>query len=51
MSAAPLAFESLTPGSYLCYQTDQALYGWLRYNSLDAGSQSVNLDFRTWITP
>lgn len=51
MSEAPLAVESLTEGTYLCYQTDQALYGWLRYNSLDIVQQSVSLDFRTWTTP
>ncbi len=51
MSAAPMALESLSPGSYLCYQTDQALYGWLRYNSLDGVSQALSLDFRTWSIP
>ena len=51
MSAAPLALESLTTGAYLCYQTDQALWGWLRYNSLDVVQQSVSLNFRTWVSP
>lgn len=51
MSAATMALESLTQGSYLCYQTDQGLYGWLRYNSLDLVRQSVSLDFRTWESP
>ena len=51
MSAAPLALESLTAGIYLCYQTDQGLYGWLRYNSLDVVRQAINLDFRTWAAP
>jgi hypothetical protein len=51
MSAAPLALESLTVGSYLCYQTDQGLVGWLRYNSLDVVQQLATLDFYTWASP
>lgn len=51
MSAAPLALESLTEGTYLCYQTDQSLIGWLRYNSLDLVGQIVSLDFYTWVNP
>lgn len=51
MSAASLALDSLTPGTYLCYQTDQGLFGWLHYISLDLVRQSVSLDFRTWARP
>lgn len=51
MSAASLALDSLTTGTYLCYQTDQGLFGWLRYISLDMVRQSVSLDFRTWAAP
>lgn len=51
MSEAPLALESLTAGTYLCYQTDQALYGWLRYTSLEIVLQSVSLDYHTWTSP
>ena len=51
MSAASLALESLTAGTYLCYQTDQGLTGWLRYNSLDVVRQLVSLDFYTWVNP
>jgi septal ring-binding cell division protein DamX len=48
MSTAPLALESLPPGTYLCYQTDQNLIGWLRYNRLNADDGSAGFDYRTW---
>lgn len=47
-STAPLALESLSPGTYLCYQTDQSLLGWLRYNSLNVADSSAGFDYRTW---
>jgi hypothetical protein len=51
MSAAPIAVESLTPGTYLCYQTDQGSYGWLRYDAYKADNSSVNINFFTWAGP
>ncbi len=51
MSAAPIAVESLTPGTYLCYQTDQGSYGWLRYDAYKADNSSININFLTWVGP
>ena len=47
-SAAPLALESLPPGTYLCFQTDLGLNGWLLYTSLNLTDGSANLAYRTW---
>jgi len=47
-SAAPLALESLPAGTYLCFQTDQGLSGWLQYTSLDPSDGSADLVFNTW---
>jgi hypothetical protein len=48
MSSAPIAIESLSAGSYLCYRTDQGRPGWLRYNSIDAGDGSLSVNILTW---
>jgi hypothetical protein len=47
-SAASLALESLPSDTYLCYQTDQGLSGWLFYRSLNTADGSANLLYRTW---
>lgn len=51
MSGAPLALESFSTGTYLCYRTDAAHFGWLRYDSLNATDESASFDFRTWAIP
>jgi hypothetical protein len=51
MSAAPVAVESLSIGSYLCYRTDQGLAGWVRLAGLDAGDATLTLEFLTWTLP
>jgi hypothetical protein len=48
-STAPLALESLPPGTYLCFQTNENRNGWLRYNSLNASDSSADLYYRTWV--
>jgi hypothetical protein len=47
-SAASLALESLPGSTYLCYQTDPGLSGWLLYSSLNPADGSANLVYRTW---
>jgi hypothetical protein len=51
MSTASIALESLSPGVYLCFHSDSGYYGWLRYNELEAISESADLDFKTWAAP
>jgi hypothetical protein len=47
-SPAALALESLPAGTYLCYQTDQGLNGWLLYTSLNPSDGSASFVYRTW---
>jgi hypothetical protein len=51
MSNAPIAVESLTPGTYLCFETDQGSYGWLRYDAYNSDHSSININFFTWGGP
>lgn len=51
MSAAPIAAESLSTGTYLCYRTQEELPGWLRLNSFDTVNFSISIDFLTWAGP
>jgi hypothetical protein len=51
MSAAPLAVDSLTPGTYLCYRTSQGWLGRVRLVSLNSADFSINLDVLTWAVP
>lgn len=56
MSAAPIAVENLTPGTYLCYKTDQGSFGWLRYDAYvgttdTSTDASIKITFFTWATP
>ena len=51
MSTAPITLESLSSGVYLCSHSDAGHFGWIRYNGLDSGNESANLDFRTWAAP
>lgn len=51
MGTAPIAVESLSPGVYLCYRTNQGLPGWMRYSSLNLPDGSVTLDLLTWGLP
>lgn len=50
MSSAPIALESLTVQTYLCYRTGESRLGWLRYDGFNT-DQSVVLTFQTWAVP
>ena len=39
------------PGTYVCYRTDQGLYGWVRLIALDPGSAALSIQFLTWGRP
>lgn len=51
MSAAPIPMESLSPGTSLCYRTDQGRTGWLRYDSFDPENKLLGLTILTWAPP
>jgi hypothetical protein len=48
MSGAPLALDSLTPGTYLCVRTDALRPAWLRYVSLNSETGMLDLMYFTW---
>jgi hypothetical protein len=51
MSTAPIAVESLSPGAYLCYRTDQGAVGRVRLVALDPNNFTLTLDLLTWALP
>lgn len=50
-STAPIPVESLSPGIYLCYQTGDGRFGWLKYDSLDGSSGNLWIEIFTWAAP
>jgi len=48
MSAAPIAVESLSPGAFLCYRTDQSNPGWLQLSTLNTADFSIQVEILTW---
>jgi hypothetical protein len=48
MSSAPIAIESLSPGTYLCYLSNNGRFGRMRFVSLDNTSFTLTLDLLTW---
>ena len=51
MSPAPIALESLSTGTYLCYTTSQGRTGWARFSALDPTNFTLSLDLLTWALP
>lgn len=51
MSSAPIAVESLSTGTYLCYRTDEGAFGRARLVALDAASFAMTLELLTWEQP
>ena len=51
MSSAPIAVESLSIGTYLCYRTDLGAIGRARLVALEANSFALTLDLLTWESP
>jgi hypothetical protein len=48
MSSAPIAVESLSPGTYFCYLGNNGRYGRMLLVSVDAASYTLTLDMLTW---
>ena len=48
LSGASIAVESLSVGTYLCYQTELGHYGWLRLDGYDASTLILSLAILTW---
>jgi hypothetical protein len=51
LASTPITLNELTLGSYLCYQTDLSLYGWIRLDTFDAEAGEVKLGVLTWKQP
>ncbi|HEX9090418.1 MAG TPA: NBR1-Ig-like domain-containing protein [Anaerolineales bacterium] len=51
MSQAPIAVESLSAGTYLCYLTGEGLYGRALFIALESGNYTLTLDLLTWRRP
>jgi hypothetical protein len=51
MSTAPIAVESLSVGTYLCYLTNEGRYGKAFFTSLDPDTFTLTLDLLTWALP
>jgi hypothetical protein len=48
MSPAPIAVESLSPGTYLCYLTNQGRFGRMLFVTLNHTNFTLTLDLLTW---
>jgi len=51
MSSAPIAVESLSTGTYLCYTTDEERYGMALLEEVDPDNFALTLDLLTWALP
>jgi len=51
MSSAPIAIESLSIGTYLCYRTDLGATGRARLVAVDTTTFAITLDLLTWELP
>lgn len=51
MGSSPIILNNLSPGLYLCYQTNLGLSGWLLLKGFNPADLALTLQFLTWITP
>jgi hypothetical protein len=51
MSSAPIAVESLSVGTYLCYVTDEGRLGRALLEAVDPDNFTLTLDLLTWALP
>lgn len=53
MSSSVMKLENLGQGQYICYRTDQGLYGYLRLLGLDesSGTSTLAIQILTWAQP
>ena len=51
MSSAPIAVESLSIGTYLCYTTDEKRFGRALLEEVDPDNFTLTLDLLTWSLP
>ena len=51
MSSAPIAVESLSIGTYLCYRTREGRFGRMWLKAVDPTTFNLTLDLLTWALP
>ncbi len=51
MSPAPIAVESLSAGTYLCYRTGEGRFGKMLLDAVDPDTYALTLDLLTWPLP
>jgi len=51
LSSSPLPFDNLYQGAFLCYRTDQGLYGWSQLTGLNANTGGLRMTILTWAQP
>lgn len=51
MSSAPIAVESLSIGTYLCYRTGQGRFGRMLLEAVQPDTFTLTLDLLTWALP
>lgn len=48
---SPVRLRQQTAGTYVCYRTDQGLYGWVRLIGLDSDTETLSIQYQTWANP
>jgi hypothetical protein len=47
----PIRLRQQSPGTYVCYRTDQGLYGWVRLMAIDSNTGALSIQYQTWSNP
>jgi hypothetical protein len=51
MSSAPIAVESLSVGTYLCYTTNEDRFGRVLLEAVNPNDFTLTLELLTWALP
>lgn len=51
LNTGPVGVADAQIGDYLCYRTTEGLPGWVALSAYDSQSQSVSMEFLTWVVP
>jgi hypothetical protein len=51
MSSAPIAVESVSIGTYICYKTNEGRFGQVLLEGVNLDDFSLTLDLLTWGLP
>jgi hypothetical protein len=51
VGSASVTMRNIPNGFYICYKTDQGLFGWLRVVTFNDNTGTLNLQMNTWAMP